>query len=157
MVKISYNLKMRTFLYTCMNNQSTISTKTSTFSLTATYHLIIRSGLCAVVLAYILFSQFAYSAPPSIQLIAPAHEATIRNTQGQVHISWVAHAKANVVYEIYLDDVLKKNTPHTAMALTGVERGAHSIYLQVKDKNGKVIAASPTHTIYVHQNSKLFR
>ena len=43
------------------------------------------------------------------------------------------------------------------MALTGVERGAHSIYLLVKDENGKVIALSPTHTIFVHQNSKLFR
>lgn len=148
---------MRTHLHTCMNNQSTISTKASTFSFTATRHLMIKSGFCALVLTCILFSQFAYSAPTSIQLIAPAHEATIRNTQGQVHISWVAHAKANVVYEIYLDDVLKKTTPHTEMALTGVERGAHSIYLQVKDKSGKVIAVSHTHTIYVHQNSKLFR
>lgn len=148
---------MRTYLHTCMNNQSTIYTEASMISLAATYHLMIKSGFCVVVLTYILFSQSAYSAPTSIQLITPADEATIRNTQGQVHISWVAHAKANVVYEIYLDDVLKKTTPHTEIALTGVERGAHSIYLQVKDKSGKVIAESPTHTIYVHQNSKLFR
>ncbi|MDG1254588.1 MAG: hypothetical protein P8N90_05170 [Glaciecola sp.] len=156
MTKISYTLKMLTYLRSSMDNQNATSLESTTVFFVAVFNFN-KSALCVFLFVCILFSQPALSALPSIQLISPAHEATIRNTQGQVHISWVAHAKANVVYEIYLDDVLKKTTTHTAMALTGVERGAHYIYLQIKDKNGKVIAISPTHTIFVHQNSKLFR
>ena len=116
-----------------------------------------KSIIYVVMLIGLLLPASAISEPATIQLITPAHEATIRNTQGQVHISWLTSPIPNVVYEIYLDNVLKKTTPHTAMALIDVERGAHTIYLLVRDKNGKVIAVSPTHTIFVHQNSKLFR
>lgn len=93
----------------------------------------------------------------TITIISPAHEATLRNTQGQVHISWQAHTKPGVIYEIYLDGTLRNSLSHTAMTITNVDRGRHSIYLQVKDKSGKVIAVSPTHTIYMHQHSKLFK
>lgn len=156
MTKISYTLKMLTYIRSSMNNQNATCLESTTVSFAAVFSFH-KLALCVLLCVCILFSQPALSAPPTIQLITPADESTIRNTQGQVHISWATHSALNVVYEIYLDDVLKKTTTHTAMALTGVERGAHSIYLLVKDENGKVIALSPTHTIFVHQNSKLFR
>ena len=156
MTKISYTLNMLTYIRSSMNNQNATSLESTTVSFAAIFNFH-KLALCVLLCVCILFSQPAFSAPPTIQLITPADESTIRNTQGQVHISWATHSALNVVYEIYLDDVLKKTTTHTAMALTGVERGAHSIYLLVKDENGKVIALSPTHTIFVHQNSKLFR
>ena len=156
MLKISYTLKMLTYLRSSMDNQNATSLESTTVFFVAVFNFN-KSALCVLLFVCILFSQPALGAPTTIQLLTPADESTIRNTQGQVHISWVTHSTPNVVYEIYLDDVLKKTTTRTAIALTGVERGAHSIYLLVKDENGKVIALSPAHTIFVHQNSKLFR
>lgn len=105
------------------------------------------------------------SAIPLIELslLTPNEGTTLRNTQGNVPVTWAVKTSPEydrnqaITFQIFLNNDIVKQTTATNVTLNNVERGEHEIYLIATDQSGKQIAVSSSHTIFVHQNSQLFR
>ena len=96
-------------------------------------------------------------------LLSPNEGATLRNTQGNIPVAWAVKTSPEydrnqaITYQIFINNDMVKQTTETNVILNDVERGEHKIYLTATNQSGKQIAVSSTHTIFVHQNSQLFR
>lgn len=84
----------------------------------------------------------------------PANNETIRNSQGLVPV--IVDLKPDLAPEhllqlIYDGKPLGKPQSGLSFALNDVNRGSHTIAVQVIDKEGKALATSDAITIYMHR------
>lgn len=92
-----------------------------------------------------------------LTILAPAHEATIRNNLGEVQVSGSISPNAVGSFQLLLDGQVMATGASPNFNLQGVPRGAHQIQIQLINKSGKILASSPEHTFYLHQASVLNR
>lgn len=91
-----------------------------------------------------------------LNIKSPQNNETIRNNQGNISIN--AHTSLPIAFDNYFQLVID-DFPHLApqnlpnFILTNIERGTHKIKIQLINHQGKVIASSPIHTIYMHRTS----
>lgn len=93
---------------------------------------------------------------PSIKVIAPAPEATVRNNSGNITIAAnVTNADKQGNYQLFINDqkVMEQSKP--IFYLNGINRGAHTFYIAHTDNTGKTLASSSPQTFYLHQASRL--
>ncbi|GAA4894063.1 DUF4124 domain-containing protein [Ferrimonas pelagia] len=94
-----------------------------------------------------------------IDLIAPEDEATVRNNQGQLdlQIALEPALAADHRVQLWLDGRLSRTLGSGgSFALDDLDRGEHQLQAKVIDKSGKVLALSPTRTVFMHRHSRLF-
>lgn len=90
----------------------------------------------------------------SISVIQPENNATIRNNQGLVSVAVSIDPslmKGDNVVLLFDGKAVGEPQPTTAFTLNGVERGTHSIAVQVIDSKAKVIGQSNDVTIHMHR------
>ncbi|NVK58290.1 MAG: DUF4124 domain-containing protein [Alteromonadaceae bacterium] len=93
---------------------------------------------------------------PQLEILSPAEEATLRNNAGNMQIAVkVSHAKAKGRFALYLDGELIKEQLTGVFHLEGINRGAHTFYIEYADNKGKTLASTPPRTFYLHQASRL--
>ncbi len=93
-----------------------------------------------------------------VAIVQPAHEATVHDNQGnvavQVAVSPSLAPRDRIV--VLLDGRPAARQAGTAVALSGVERGEHTLQALVVDANGATLATSQPVTFYMWQASRLF-
>jgi len=89
----------------------------------------------------------------SLTITNPQQEATIRDNQGIVNVTFMLkpRLKKGDSVEIYLDSVKQES-----LRLEGIERGEHTVRLQVVDSTGYALITSEDVIFYLRHQSKLF-
>lgn len=95
--------------------------------------------------------------PLELELLAPEQEATVRSNTGDVEV--VARVNRSPDegdrFEVLIDGSVRGRNAGGTFALTGIDRGAHQVRVQLVDADGEVVARSPEHTFFLHQRSRL--
>ncbi|MCU4676873.1 DUF4124 domain-containing protein [Catenovulum sp. 2E275] len=91
-----------------------------------------------------------------ITILNPQPQATIRNNQSEMEVSFQLNTEPNFAYQfvIYLDGKAVKTVNRlTKVQLQQVYRGEHQLKVELTDLNGKLIASSKPVIFYMHQAS----
>lgn len=98
-------------------------------------------------------------AAATIVIASPAHEETIHDNTGNVPVSVTIRgaAPAGARIRALLDGRPYGTDQRSAsFTLTQVERGEHTLQVQLVNPAGRVVASSATVTFYLWQASRLF-
>ncbi|NKF52160.1 DUF4124 domain-containing protein [Shewanella sp. WXL01] len=101
-------------------------------------------------------------AQPNYKVViaSPAEEATIRDNNGNITVTANIEPKLpkGAFFTLSLNGQLKVQ-PQTSsiFRLTNIDRGAHTIVVNVVTQNGKVLASSPARTVFLHRASVIGR
>lgn len=95
--------------------------------------------------------------PLTLELLAPAQEATVRSNTGDVEV--VARVDLPPAegdrFEVLIDGEVRASNAGGTFALTGIDRGAHQVSVRLVDASGEVVAQTQEHTFFLHQRSRL--
>ncbi|MGF1759043.1 DUF4124 domain-containing protein [Photobacterium sagamiensis] len=97
--------------------------------------------------------------PPSIRLLSPVHEQTLRDNEGIIAISAIANREMDQGHNVQLLlDGKAYGRPQSSLSwrLINIDRGSHQLQIQLL-KYGKVIALSESITVYLHRASVIQR
>lgn len=92
----------------------------------------------------------------NVEILQPEHQGTVRDNTGSVYISGRITPRFQRGFRVRL---LLNGTPHgdpkssTAFVLRDIDRGEHTLQLELLDQSGKLIAASQITTFYLHRAS----
>lgn len=98
------------------------------------------------------------AAQYSITLNNPIDQQTIRSNSGQLLIDFSAYPTLVDGYtsKIYINDELKQTTENTnQILLTNIDRGEHTLKIELTLTDGKIIAYSKPVTFYMHRATQL--
>ena len=89
-----------------------------------------------------------------VSITQPLNQATIRNNQGGIEIS--AKVKPDLMQgdlgQLLFDGVaLGKPQPSLLFILNGINRGSHTLAVQILDEQGNVLNTSDSITVYMHR------
>lgn len=90
----------------------------------------------------------------TINIIQPEQEATIRDNTGSVHISGSIKPSFEPGFRVRLllnGQVQGEPQSSTVFVLRDVDRGEHTIQLELIDQSGKLIATSSVTTFFLHR------
>lgn len=108
-----------------------------------------------------ILSQSAPSSQPEaityqIQLNQPSPEATIRDNTGSVYVSGgiTPNFPPGFKVRLLLDGKpYQQPISRATYIMRNIDRGEHTVQMQLLDRSGKVIASSQTTKFYLHRNS----
>ncbi|WP_220719413.1 DUF4124 domain-containing protein [Agarivorans litoreus] len=89
-----------------------------------------------------------------VNITSPSHEQTIRDNEGKISISASSTPLPlnSMGYKLVLDGVPQGQiTKMGSFQLTNIDRGAHTIQVQLVDDSGKEIASSKPITVFLHR------
>ncbi|MDO6685458.1 MULTISPECIES: DUF4124 domain-containing protein [unclassified Agarivorans] len=89
-----------------------------------------------------------------VQITSPSHEQTIRDNEGKISITATTTPLPlnSMGYKLVLDGVPQGQiTKMGSFNLTNIDRGAHTIHVQLVDDSGKEIASSKPITVFLHR------
>lgn len=89
-----------------------------------------------------------------VQVKLPKDNATIRDNTGSVFVSGTVQPifKSGLKIQLLLDNSpYNKPQSHTMFSLKNIERGEHTLQLQLLGGTGKIIALSKPTTFYMHR------
>lgn len=89
-----------------------------------------------------------------VNITKPSHEETVRDNQGRIEISASTQPSPlnNMGYKLILDGIPQGQiTKFANFQLTNIDRGAHTIKVQLVDESGKEIASSKSITVFLHR------
>ena len=89
----------------------------------------------------------------SVAIATPVNEETIRSNSGDitVQISSTPALQANNTYVVYLDGNKIQESPAATLTLTNVDRGSHTISVQIQDDKAQILASSEAVTFYLQR------
>lgn len=90
---------------------------------------------------------------------SPEQNATVRNNNGQLELSISVEPQLASRHRVQLlldNKVVRTLGGGGNFALDNLDRGEHQLQAQVIDNHGKVLASSPTRTVFLHRHSQLF-
>lgn len=93
----------------------------------------------------------------TISLLAPLHQQTLRNNDGNITVRAVSNRKLtkNLQAQLVIDGhVYGKPQTQLSWQLTNIDRGSHQIQIQLLN-NGKILASSESITVYLHRASQV--
>ncbi len=119
----------------------------------------IAALLCLCILLTARIAAGADASAPSLSILQPLYDEVIYDNTGAVPVSVVlqgaALASGNRLRVLLDDNPLGADRGELAFTLKGVERGTHTLQVQLIDAANKRAAASPTVTFHVWQASVL--
>ncbi|MBR9728097.1 DUF4124 domain-containing protein [Shewanella intestini] len=92
----------------------------------------------------------------SVAILSPSEEATIRSNTGTIKVSASISPRLpqGAFYTLLLNGQIKVQPQASSMfTLSNVDRGEHTIVVNVVTQNGKVLASSSPRTIFLHRAS----
>jgi len=94
----------------------------------------------------------------NIAIVQPANEGTVHDNEGNVIVQVAVFPSLAPGHQValVLDGRPVAQQTGTTVALSGVERGAHTLQAQVVDAGGATLAASQPVTFSMWQASRLF-
>jgi len=91
-----------------------------------------------------------------INITQPANHSTFRDNNGLVEVEGTMNLPFNHKHEIILSldgKISQKSHSSTSFTLRNIERGEHTIKMDLINEKGKVIASSSPITFYMHRSS----
>lgn len=100
-------------------------------------------------------------AAPTITIVAPTEKKTVHDNRGQLSVTVRLTERGSLPDDIGFQAVLDGKPVgdvHRARSfvLSGINRGAHRLRVQLLDRGGRVLATSPNVEFYMWQASRLF-
>ena len=94
----------------------------------------------------------------SVQILSPVDQQTLRNNSGDFTVTATVSPRAANTMNVLLMDGQAVGQPQKSSVfnLQGIDRGAHTLKIQVVDGQQRVVATSPEITIFLHRFSKHF-
>ncbi len=96
-----------------------------------------------------------------VRIDSPVAETTIHDNNGDleidVSVSPPLDERKGDYFTLLLDGQVVASGPLTHFGLTGIDRGAHTLEVQVNSSDGKVLATSAPVTFYMWRVSALFK
>ncbi|WP_427982939.1 DUF4124 domain-containing protein [Agarivorans sp.] len=89
-----------------------------------------------------------------VNITNPSHEQTVRDNQGRLNVRATTQPAPlnNMGFKLILDGIPQGQiTPIANFQLTNIDRGAHTIKVQLVDESGKKIASSRSITVFMHR------
>jgi hypothetical protein len=123
-----------------------------------------RSGAWTLAVLLVLACTGAGAADtprPAISILSPAPEQTVHDNEGRVPVS-VAVTPPNAFETGHSVRVSLDGRGHgapqrtTSFTVEGVERGEHTLQVELLDAGGRVVAVSAPVKFYLWQASRLF-
>ncbi len=116
----------------------------------------------AVLICAALISCTAYAdSYQVVRISSPKPDATVHDNSGNlvvtVAVSPPLHAGTGDHLALLLDGKAVASGSGQRFALNGIDRGSHTLRVQVKAANGRILAASPPLKFYMWRASRLFR
>lgn len=91
-----------------------------------------------------------------LQITSPSDEGTVRNNNGDLKIitNITPDRPSKARYRLFLDGVPQGQLQEAPVFfLTNIDRGAHTLKVQLVDQTGKEIASSEMITVYMHRKT----
>jgi hypothetical protein len=96
----------------------------------------------------------------AVRIVAPKPEETVHSNSGYLAVTVAVStppAKAGGHLSLLLDDKTVATGSEQNFVLKGIDRGSHTLRLQVNAADGTVLATSPQVTFHMWRASRLFR
>ena len=94
---------------------------------------------------------------PTLELLKPANEATVRNNAGEVNIEASLAPEMTGQFILYLNGQLHSRNSAPMFELEGLDRGSYNIKIEFLDQSGKLLASTQPSTFYLHKASALIQ
>jgi hypothetical protein len=89
-----------------------------------------------------------------ISLTSPSNQATFRKDGSGIQVSvnvQPAPQSPMVRYRFYLDGTTVTESGSSSLRLENLDRGEHSIRVELVDADGRILGTSTSHVFYLHQ------
>ena len=90
-----------------------------------------------------------------VSILSPAAEQTLRDNSGTVTITVNVSPKKSGKLQLIFDNKLFRTQSNRQFQLESVNRGAHTIKVNLLDNSGKILASSKQQTFYLQKASAL--
>jgi hypothetical protein len=122
----------------------------------------LRSHVVRVLMCTAFVSSFAYAdSYQTVRIISPKPDTTVHDNSGNlavtVAVSPLLYAGAGDRLTVLLDGKAVASGSGQRFELSGIDRGSHTLRVQVKSADGRILAASPPLRFYMWRASRLFR
>jgi Domain of unknown function (DUF4124) len=96
----------------------------------------------------------------SLAIFQPGNDETVRNNNGDVSVALKIipelNSKEGHYINYYMDGkLIKKNAISSSTTFNNIDRGSHSLKVEIKNKKGKLLKASASNIFHLHRFSKL--
>ena len=117
-----------------------------------------RAGMGAVLMLVVAAGMAPAAEAASVVIVSPRSEETIHDNAGNVAVTVIVDDGAqDAPLRVLLDGRPYGPLQHTrSFTLTGVERGEHTLQVQLIDAAGEIVASSDAVKFYLWQASRLF-
>jgi len=90
-----------------------------------------------------------------VAITSPANDATVRSNSGDisVQISSNPALQGDSVYVVFLDGSEIQRSSAASLTLTNVDRGSHTVSVEIQDSNDQVLVASEPVTFHLFRHS----
>ncbi len=91
----------------------------------------------------------------SVTIASPEHDSNIHGTAGSFSVSVVSNPslKQGDKYQLLIDGTPTGTpTSHSQFNVQNIDRGEHTVSVQILDKQGKSLNQSPAITVHIHRN-----
>lgn len=121
-----------------------------------------RLGAVYTLICAALFSCLAHAdVYESVRIVSPEPEEAVHDNNGNVTVAVTVlpHLRAETGdhFIVLLDNSVAASGSNQVFQLSSIERGSHTLQVQLVTANGTVVATSPPVTFYMWQASRLFR
>jgi hypothetical protein len=112
--------------------------------------------ICATLMPYPAFA----NGDRTVSIVAPEPDETIHDNNGNLEVKVTVapplHTEKGELLTVLLDDEVVASGTRHHFKLTGIDRGDHTLLVQVTAADGKVLAASDKVTFHMWRASRLF-
>lgn len=91
--------------------------------------------------------------PPTITIISPTQEQTLRSNIGEVNITGEVSKEVPGTYQLIRNGEVVAEGNQPQFTLSNIPRGAHTIQISLSDNKGKQLALSQKVTFFLHKAS----
>ena len=94
--------------------------------------------------------------PFKVEIVQPEDQGTVRDNTGSVYVSGKISPmfERGLLVRLLVDGKAQTEPQNNAVfILRDIERGEHTLQMELFDKTGKIIATSPVTTFYLHRAS----
>jgi hypothetical protein len=122
----------------------------------------LRSHVVRLLISTVFISCFAYAdGYHNLRIVVPRPDETVHDNNGnlvvRVAIPPLLHAEPGYSLALLLDGKIVASGSGRRFGLKGIDRGSHTLRVQLKAADGRILAASPPVRFYMWRASRLFR
>jgi hypothetical protein len=120
----------------------------------------LRSHVVRLLISTVFISCFAYAdGYHNLRIVVPRPHETVHDNSGNLTVTVAVSQPlyAGDRLTVLLDGKAVASGSGQRFELSGIDRGSHTLRVQLKAADGRVLSASPPLRFYMWRSSRLFR